>query len=174
MPWVLEDLDPVPGESKDGGEEPGGCHHPPCLRHCAHLPETSVSCWWSWWSWWSSWFFIHLGDIVWKSVKNSTDKNSREEIAQKQKFGIFLKKAWNTIESMFDHPLSIKSVYSSILYDKFNSKIQKNITGMLTGQKIAKQGCKNGTHVSARSARSPNYAWWSLWCWWSWWSWGSW
>ena len=31
--------------------------------------------------------------IVGKSVKNSTDKTSREEIAQKQKFGIFLKKA---------------------------------------------------------------------------------
>ena len=40
----------------------------------------------------------------WKSVKFSTDKNSRKEIAQKQIFEICLKITWNTIKTCLTTP----------------------------------------------------------------------
>ena len=35
----FKNLDPIPGQREYCGEKPGGGHHPPCVGHCAHLPD---------------------------------------------------------------------------------------------------------------------------------------
>ena len=43
---------------------------------------------------------------------------------------------------MLHHPLSLKGVYSFIIYVNFYSKMQKNNTCVYTGKKLAQQAWK--------------------------------
>ena len=50
---------------------------------------------------------------------------------------------------MFDHPLSLQGVYSSILYVNFQSKMQKKVVCPLA-KKISTASLKNSIDASAR------------------------
>ena len=65
-------------------------------------------------------------EVLEKAWKIAQTESSRKDIAQKQWFEICLKIAWNTIKSMFYHPLSLQGAYLSIFYVNFQSKMQNN------------------------------------------------
>ena len=81
---------------------------------------------------------IMITHIVGKSIKIAHTVSSREEIAQKRKFEICLKIAWNTIK---------RHVWP---------KYKQNSAYMSTGKK-KRSKLKNSTEMSASSTRFSNY-----------------
>ena len=95
--------------------------------------------------------------IVGKNVKNSTDRKLMRRNSTKAKIQNLPQNSVKCHKKrMFDHPLSLQGVYSSIFYANFHSKMQKRHLHV-QWQRSSTASLKNSTNMSALSARFSNY-----------------